>query len=515
MTDSRSIFRIFIVCVTLVFAVWLGVGIITDQIETLIFLIGGATLLTCALLGNKIWLLVPFMAALNVSLRIPGQPTSLLLAQAIVLGFSILLFLMRKLPVKFKFTELEFWTILLCAFVLQVYLRNPVSVSLFGGSMIGGKTYIIFAITVSVYILFSGLRVPVNELHLFYRLTIIGGILSCGLNVIGRLVPSIGVWYGASPGSNLDQMSAGPTAHRATRIGFLNDLASNLSLWICTRMSPFAALVRPIWLFAICLSLGFAAMSGFRNTVAAVGMTYICGLIYRGGGLHLLASFFSGVILLALLAFANLYKPLPPNMQRSLSFLPGTWDDDIKRDAKNSTEWRTDIWKEVLFTDRWISNKYFGDGLGFTARELQTQLNLSTQVGVVGISGFDMHRETILSNADYHSGPVATIRTIGYIGLLALLLAMIRLSVHAHRQIKRAQGTEWFPLALLICIPLIWMPFFFVFVFGSFQIGATGFLLGSAMVRLLENNLPLLPYSSRIRDHVYLPPKNPSIQAQA
>jgi hypothetical protein len=72
-----------------------------------------------------------------------------------------------------------------------------------------------------------------------------------------------------------------------------------------------------------------------------------------------------------------------------------------------------------------------------------------------------------------------------------MLLFQIRLAMHAHRQIQRCRGTEWFPLALLIGIPLIWNPVFFVFVFGEFKTAASTLLLGASMIRILENNLPI------------------------
>jgi hypothetical protein len=199
------------------------------------------------------------------------------------------------------------------------------------------------------------------------------------------------------------------------------------------------------------------------------------------------------------LAALNLIAPLPPNIQRSLSFLPGTWEKRYLDDAENSTEWRMEIWKEALLSDRWISNKILGDGLGFSAKELQYQMNSETPGSSIGVSGLSAHHEAILANGDYHSGPVQTVRTIGYAGLLVLLLFQIRLAVHAHRQIQRCRGTEWFPLALFIGIPLIVAPIFFVFIFGTFASASAGLLLGTAMVRMLENNLPLPAYVVRRR----------------
>lgn len=201
-------------------------------------------------------------------------------------------------------------------------------------------------------------------------------------------------------------------------------------------------------------------------------------------------SIFGGIGGLALLAVVNIVHPLPPNIQRSLTFLPGTWEERYKVDAKGSSDWRFEIWREALLTDRWIHNKWLGDGLGFSAAEFTAQMN-NRQGTRSGISGFDFHRETILANGDYHSGPVSTIRVIGYIGLIFFLLAQIRLAVHAHHQIIRCRGTEWLPLALFVGIPLISGPVFFLFIFGDFKSAASAYLLSVGMCRMLENNLPL------------------------
>lgn len=94
----------------------------------------------------------------------------------------------------------------------------------------------------------------------------------------------------------------------------------------------------------------------------------------------------------------------------------------------------------------------------------------------------------------YHSGPVQTIRTVGYVGLLILVLAMIRIAVHAHRQIIRCRGTEWYPVSLYIGVPAIVLPIFFVLIFGDFGGDVSALFFFYSMVSLLEKNLPLPPY---------------------
>jgi len=151
------------------------------------------------------------------------------------------------------------------------------------------------------------------------------------------------------------------------------------------------------------------------------------------------------------------------------------------------------MWKEALTTDFWIRNKTFGDGLGMTRHELERLETMSEggRDNWEGRSGMSIQQENMMITGGYHSGPVHSIRTVGYVGLAILLAAMIRVAVHSHRQIIRCRGTEWFPVALFLCIPSLILPIFWTFIFGEFQSGVAHTIFGLAMVRLLERNLPL------------------------
>ena len=498
--DTSKIKVIVIGILATFVALYLGISAATAQSETIAWVVGSAVFLGCLSLGHRIWLLIPFMSALGISLRLPGQPSSALAGQLLMIGFCAPLFLMRKLPFGFVWRELEFWGFVLTLCVVQVYVRHPIGLNVFGGESVGGKPYILYAVTLASGVLLAGLKVPASELKWVLRLSILGGLLGSLISILGVFVPVIGYMTGASY-ERTDQPNSGDSggvvdAGAATRIGFLGGLGTRLALWISAYISPLRACLRPLWGLLILFAIVAAMMSGFRNNVIYVGFVFLLGVMYRSG--------FSGVVLsvsgliggLALLAVVNTIHPLPPNIQRSLTFLPGTWEERYRRDAEGSTEWRFEIWREALTSKRWIENKILGDGLGFKSSELASQMN-ARKGERGGISGFSGHRDAILKSGDYHSGPVQTIRTIGYVGLMFMLIAQVRLAVYAHRQIQRCRDTEWFPLALFVGLPLILYPFFFVFVFGTFSDGAVGFFLGYGMVRLLESNLPLPAYVMR------------------
>jgi hypothetical protein len=430
---------------------------------------------------------------------IQGRPDTLLVAQCLVIGFSVLMFLARNLPFRLHFSEIEWWMLLLFLCVVQVYLRNPVGLNMFGGSQVGGRPYVVFIVAFFTALILCGLRVPPGQLKTALKLSILGGVLNLAVGLLGWVWTPFGYWFGvADTRADAPEIQQGAVdTGRASRINFIVHMPIMLARLVSSFRNPIWAIFSIRWAPLLLLSIALAAASGFRNVVAAVGLTYLVGIFYRGGIVALLASSLAACVGVALLALFNMAIPLPANIQRSLSFLPGTWDERYILDSKSSTDWRVEMWREVLFTDRWIENKMFGDGLGFSTRELalQGQLQETKRTTGLGISGFDAAREYVLINGDYHSGPVSAVRTIGYVGLAVMLLMQLRLMVHAHRQIQRCRGTEWFPVALFFGIPIIWYPIFFTFIFGGFGLDGIAILMNAGILRLLENNLPLPAYA--------------------
>lgn len=496
MRDSRSIYGIFLIGVILLLTVWIGINIVTDQLVTLAYTLGGTTLIVCALLGRRIWMILPAATALNITLQIPGQPNTLLIAQGLFCGFCVMLILLRRLPIKLKTNELHVWIVLVCICIGQAYIRNPVGLNIFGSESVGARPYALFGASLVTCLILSQLSIPSSDLRYFIRIHIGGGLLNFGVLALGFFVPQLGVWFGSANAHALNSGSYQQGEYgvdRASRIHFVRDISNNIALWISAFKSPIKACFHPIWAPLVILSFAFAAMSGFRNEIIAVGLTYLVGIAYRGGLPSVLIAFTTLIMGISLLAVVNLATPLPSNIQRSLSFLPGTWDDYHVKDAEESTQWRIDMWKEALLTDYWIKNKYLGDGLGITREELNyiKSFDIDRVGAAVGTGKLSRQQQLMMASGNYHSGPVSTIRTVGYFGLIILLLAQIRLAVHAHRQIKRARKTEWYPLTLLIGIPIIWNPIFFVFVYSTFASASTILLMGIALVCLLEKNLPI------------------------
>jgi hypothetical protein len=256
-------------------------------------------------------MIIPFAAALNVTLQVPGQPTTLLLAQALFCGFCVLLFLMRRLPFKIQFTELEFWIFLLTLCVAQAYLRNPVGLNIFGGASVGARPYAVFGASLMTCLFLTQYRVPAADLKWLLRLSIIGGLLNFALLTIGAFVPRVGIWYGAAEAAKANVQQGAYGVESATRIGFLGKAGGNIALWISSFKSPIKACFHPIWAPLVLLTFAFAAFSGFRNQIAVVGLTYLVGIAYRGGLPSVLIASFTLILGIISIALINLAAPLP------------------------------------------------------------------------------------------------------------------------------------------------------------------------------------------------------------
>ncbi len=501
MFNARSIQGILILVLGTFTAIWLGMALATDQVETLLKVGGAALLLTAVFLGRRIWLLFIFLTSMNIALyRWTG---TIELGQAVFIGFSVLLFLMRKLHFQLRFGELELWTLLIIGCILQAYMRNPVGMSIFGAGNVGGRPYFAIALYVVSAGILSTLIVPPKELKWAVRLALIGAFMGIPLQMVryGNLASMEG------DNSTLDL--------GGSRIGSFVTLSNALARWLSSQVSPLRACFHPLWALVLLATLAIAAASGFRNAVANVGFIFLVAICYHGGVKSFVASMILGAFSLALLALVNLNFPLPGNLQRALSPLPGTWEQRHVEGAEDSTEWRVDMWKEALTTEKWIHNKVLGDGIGISAEALARMVNLESSESSRTGSALSKQQEKMMLVGAYHSGPLHSIRMTGYVGLLILLLAMIRLAVHAHRQIMRCKGTEWAPVALFFGIPLIAQPFYFTLMFGEYHTAVAQTVMGMAMVRLMERNIPLPAYLLRSRRmHVPLALKSRSAEVQ-
>jgi O-antigen ligase len=206
----------------------------------------------------------------------------------------------------------------------------------------------------------------------------------------------------------------------------------------------------------------------------------------RGGVRHivpLVAAGLAGVVMIVVLQTAGLSVPLPA--QRALSFIPISWDSRASLDAKGSVDWRVDMWRLALTSDRYIKNKVLGDGFGFDPAELRAQTTLTsfrmdTSYGL---------QDYYMITGDYHSGPVSAIRFVGYIGLFLFTALLIANAKYAWKIIESAKKTAFFPLALYSGIAAIYHPICFWLIFGGYGGDFVQAILTLGMLNLIDRSI--------------------------
>ncbi len=485
----------------LAFAVWAGVAI-TDG-ETAILLAVLAAVMGIALVlgtGRGIWLLIPLCWPLTGSISVLPLPFNVQeLAVMGVFGVYCAQVAMKQFRgVKRRFDYLDFFIGLNLAVIALMYLRNPVGVSALGSEMVGGRPYLKVAIGFMAFLVLSRIVVQPKLAYWFPAIMLGPNFIVAALNtvtyVFPQLTPLIAPFYsGINVQSYMQEefgRGAGPTTLQEGRFQGLAALGLPMISALVAYFSPSKIMgffARPSLFVLMLLALFFVGMAGFRNALfQAIIFILMAAYIWeRGIGVFRMLAL--GVVAIALVITVQTISPLPNSIQRSLSFIPGPWSENVKQGSKESTDWRVEMWQIALTTDRYIQNKYLGDGFGFTAKELEIMRN--SAFGGTGFLGEDAQKESFMIQGSFHSGPVSTIRFAGYLGLLIFLMLAVANATYSIKMLKLAWNTPYQPLAILSALGNIYGPFSFIFIFGEYRDALPGTLFACGMLKMLHNSL--------------------------
>ena len=231
--DPAKVKLMFFGIVATFAAIYLGVSSASAQFEAVAWVVGSLTIIACLLMDRSIWLLIPFLAALNLNLRLPTTPSSLLVAQVLVIGFSFLFFAARRISLRPTLTELEWWMIGLTLMIGQVYIRNPAGVSFAGSDTVGGKAYVIYGVTLVSAFYLCWLVMDQKDLKRIFPLVFIVSIISLGVGILGKYVPIVGYFVGANFEMGASATGAKDSA-AATRFLELAVFGQKLSLFVAS-----------------------------------------------------------------------------------------------------------------------------------------------------------------------------------------------------------------------------------------------------------------------------------------
>jgi hypothetical protein len=317
---------------------------------------------------------------------------------------------------------LDFFVILNLVNLVTVFLRNPVGVDWLGSEKVGGRPYFDICIAFVAFWLLSRAPADVVAARIMPIVLLVGSAFTSLGSLLLNFFPASGRFLGLIYSNVRAHPTRQPAAMMAQdQIGRKPELAgvgqSGLQV-LCAYFRPITLVspLHPLRILGSILFLIAILYSGFRSALVTVAVYMVISAYYRKTLRDIVVFGLIGMLLISVMAAGNnRIFTLPASVQRTLSFLPGKWDDVATRDARGSTAWRWEMWRLALTEDKWIQNKLLGDGFGLTKYDLSV---------VQSLRSFSDSQENFLLIGQYHSGPISTIRYVGMVGL-ALFLPMM------------------------------------------------------------------------------------------
>lgn len=451
-------------------------------------------------LRERVWMMIPLMWVLSG--KVAELPLPFSIAQLGVmfsLGVFLILKALKVIRIKPKSGIAELWILVMLTYLMTVFLRNPVGFDALGSDRVGGRPYFDICIAYAgLWVLSRAVATPLSA-TLLPCLVVGANGLHTFLNVVANNFPwTIGplsrVYSGIAAAESAAAGGEPAIPDEGGRFTHFQGLGASMYLAAVSFWRP-STLINPFFVgrfLMLIFSVFSVLLAGYRSTFLALIVYALLSSYFRRGTRELLSICFVGVFSLAVLVLLQgTVIQLPYAAQRALSFLPGNWDYMAKLEAQNSTEWRVEMWKTMMASNKYIENKWLGDGFGFTKGQLQI-MAANAQTG----SSVDQ-RENLMINGNVHSGPITTIRYAGYVGLTIYMILLFIVAWRAVTLIRLSKGTPFFACALFFGLPAIYHPLNFVLIFGAFDLDLPTSIINVGLLRMLDNSLEAYAQKSK------------------
>jgi hypothetical protein len=471
--NKNKIFLGVVMAAALLFAIVVGRNVAENNFSRLGMYAGVAVLAIGALgLKQNAWLLIPICSGLGGTIGGGRLPASIAeMSVAFCFGLFVLFKALKVIP---KFPRLNWCDkLLICnlLYLATVFARNPVGVDFIRSNLIGGRPYFAILLACCGFWVLQHVTIKPKLAKLLPALMCFGSVVNALSGLVGYFAPNLGyrmatLYSGFMSVGEINPLDM-PNDNRVERHQYL----AGFGVEVGRAVISYANIFKLIFFQNIFLSACFFAslvailLSGFRSNL--IGWLFAIALAsYIRGGVRniipLVAAGLAGVVMIVVLQTAGLSVPLAA--QRALSFIPISWDSRASVDAKGSVEWRVEMWRLALTSDRYIKNKFFGDGFGYDPSELRawatkTSLRMGSTEGL---------QDYFMITGDYHSGPVSSVQFVGYVGLFLFTALLIANARYAWKIINMAKNTPLFPVALFFGIAAIYHPICFWLIFGGY-----------------------------------------------
>jgi hypothetical protein len=488
--DFKKITTLVVFLLAMFVALYLGIAAATSLTEVLAWVGGAIFLIICLRLGRNIWILIPATLGMQGYFNfIPGSPAPWHLMTAVVGGFTLLRIATRQQRLHLRWTGMETALLLVALTILQAFFRNPIGLSILGGDVSGGKPYFVYGVAFIAYLLISTADTDMSGWRWAITALIVLTFVDITINIISGFSPDfarlvIRIYSNVSfTAANEIRYTVDASEKRITEFGalgiFLGTIAS--TMW-----RPLAALdIRKPWRAVAAIgALTATVLGGFRGAAARLFVDFSLGSLLRRKPLDVLVVGCIGVVMTAILLIAVPTTTLPFSVQRLLTILPGVEvRSEIAKDAEGSNEFRFEMWRQALTTDRYISNKLLGDGFQYSSSEMRART--AVMYGDFRGTGGMTTEEMFMATGSYHGFHAETIRFTGVVGLIAATATLIVFAVFASRCIRFYRDQAGWGLVLFFCMPFLIHPFWYWLVFGEYRNDFAVLIASAGMIKLL------------------------------
>jgi hypothetical protein len=490
--ESSQIKGIFIIVFAAMFAVYLGVAAATASFEAIAWVAGFVGVAFVLALGKSVWSLIPVTLVLQGTVNaLPGSPPAWAATTVVVAAVYVMRLALRRPDFVFRIDWLDIAILFQLLVVAQAYLRNPTGLLILGGNVAGGKPYFVFALAIVAYfgIAFSkpDVKVLKRVVVAMILIQVADGIL---LSIADRS-PSISslilpIYSNVNLGVAM-MSGGGGVDYDNSRGGAGFSLLGKAMVIPCFSLnrplnclSPF----HPVLLLITGTGCVLMLLSGFRGGFGYLGAVFIVSALIRRRYADIAVMSLVGALMLIVILATGAARSLPYGVQRVLSVIPMVdVRSDARADASNSSEWRFEMWRLAMTTDRYITNKWLGDGFAISSREMKA---ISDEI--MGYAPETMNiQEKMLAQGSYHGFHVETIRFTGAVGLIAALVMMGVGFSKALKLVRFYRDDKLFPFVAYICIPSLLYPFWAMLIFGSYRTEFPQFIAMAGMLKMLDN----------------------------
>jgi hypothetical protein len=348
--------------------------------------------------------------------------------------------------------------------IITAVLTGGVGFRVFGNENYGGKRYFNLVCAMVGYFALTSERIAPEKVSLYAALFVAGGLTNAISELAVFVAPSfyfIFLLFPVSP-QGLRTILNDPAASQgliSRPVGFATAGWSLVCTVLCLyRIREIFTLRRVVILVIFLVSLVISAWGGFRSTIILLVLTF--GIIFYLEGLmrsRLLPAFILATILggAFLVGFVD---RLPLNVQRSLSFLPLPINPIARLDAQDSTQWRLEMWKNIL--PEVPKHLLLGKGLTFNAAEMEA-IQIGPKLGQQATAGAEYV-------GDYHNGPLSVIVQFGVLGVIGFVWFLTAALRVLYNNYKSGNSSHQVVNTFLFAYFIARMVFFFT-VYGSFH----------------------------------------------